>query len=112
VARQLLTIVSEALENAHRHAAPAHVHVRTAVRGDLLRISVHDDGTGLPPGTDLERLRDSGHFGLVGMVERAASVGARIRIGRGGHARGTEVRVDLPLAALTPAPGTSTSPPA
>ncbi|WP_239762417.1 sensor histidine kinase [Streptomyces sp. CL12-4] len=112
VARQLLTIVSEALENAHRHAAPAHVHVRTAVRGDFLRISVHDDGTGLPPGTDLESLRGSGHFGLVGMVERAASVGARIRIGRGGHARGTEVRVDLPLSALTPAPGTSTSPPA
>ncbi|MEU9588764.1 histidine kinase [Streptomyces sp. NPDC048193] len=112
VARQLLTIVSEALENAHRHAAPAHVQVRTAVRGDLLRISVHDDGTGLPPDTDLERLRAAGHFGLVGMVERAASVGARIRIGRGGHARGTEVRVDLPLSALTPAPGTSTSPPA
>ncbi|MYR41992.1 two-component sensor histidine kinase [Streptomyces sp. SID5910] len=111
-ARQLLTIVSEALENAHRHAAPAHVHVRTAVRGDLLRITVHDDGTGLPPDTDLERLRATGHFGLVGMVERAASVGARIRIGRGGHPRGTEVRVDLPLSALVPAPGTSTSPPA
>ncbi|MGV9290088.1 sensor histidine kinase [Streptomyces sp. NPDC003719] len=107
VARQLLTIVSEALENAHRHAAPAHVHVRAAVRDDCLRISVHDDGTGLPADTDLERLSGSGHFGLVGMVERAASVGARIRIGRGGHARGTEVRVDLPLSALTPAPGAS-----
>nr|WP_307854013.1 ATP-binding protein [Streptomyces sp. RG38] len=97
VARQLLTIVSEALENAHRHAAPTRVTVRTGVHGDHLRVSVHDDGRGLPPGTTLPRLRQTGHFGLVGMVERAAALGARIRVGRGGHATGTEVRVDLPL---------------
>ncbi|MEU7717827.1 histidine kinase [Streptomyces tibetensis] len=101
VARQLLTIASEAMENAHRHARPTRVDVSAGVHGDLLRISVYDDGRGLPPGTTLEQLRRAGHFGLVGMVERAASVGARIRIGRGGHAQGTEVRLELPLAALT-----------
>ncbi|GAA2445947.1 hypothetical protein GCM10010421_41670 [Streptomyces glaucus] len=104
VARQLLTIASEAMENAHRHACATHVDVRAGVHGDLLRISVHDDGRGLPPGTTLEQLRRAGHFGLVGMVERAASVGARIRIGRGGHPKGTEVRLELPLAALTAPP--------
>ncbi|MEU7059983.1 histidine kinase [Streptomyces sp. NPDC046197] len=101
VARQLLTIASEAMENAHRHAGPSRVDVSAGVHGDLLRISVYDDGRGLPPGTTLEQLRRAGHFGLVGMVERAASVGARIRIGRGAHPRGTEVRLELPLAALT-----------
>ncbi|MFE9307310.1 histidine kinase [Streptomyces sp. NPDC006706] len=101
VARQLLTIASEAMENAHRHAEPTHVEVRVGVHGDLLRISVYDDGRGLPPGTSLEQLRRAGHFGLVGMVERAASVGARIRIGRGAHPKGTEVRLELPLGALT-----------
>ncbi|MFB7457394.1 MULTISPECIES: histidine kinase [unclassified Streptomyces] len=101
VARQLLTIASEAMENAHRHAAPTHVEVCAGVHGDLLRISVYDDGRGLPPGTSLEQLRRAGHFGLVGMVERAASVGARIRIGRGAHPKGTEVRLELPLGALT-----------
>ncbi|SMQ18604.1 Signal transduction histidine kinase [Streptomyces sp. Ag82_O1-12] len=101
VARQLLTIASEAMENAHRHARPTRVDVSAGVHGDLLRISVYDDGRGLPPGTTLEHLRRAGHFGLVGMVERAASVGARIRIGRGGHPQGTEVRLELPLAALT-----------
>jgi signal transduction histidine kinase len=101
VARQLLTIASEAMENAGRHAGPTRVDVRAGVHGDLLRISVYDDGRGLPPGTTLEQLRRAGHFGLVGMVERAASVGARIRIGRGGHPKGTEVRLELPLAALT-----------
>ncbi|MDN3028178.1 histidine kinase [Streptomyces sp. S.PB5] len=101
VARQLLTIASEAMENAHRHATADHVDVSAGVQGDLLLLSVHDDGCGLAPGTSLENLRRTGHFGLVGMVERAASVGARIRIGRGVHAKGTEVRLELPLAALT-----------
>lgn len=98
VARQLLTIAGEALENAHRHARPTRVEVAAGVVGDLLRVSVYDDGLGLPPGTTLDGLRRTGHFGLVGMVERAAGVGARIRIGRGAAARGTEVRLDLPLA--------------
>ncbi|WP_149547397.1 sensor histidine kinase [Streptomyces marokkonensis] len=111
VARQLLTIASEAMENAHRHAEPTRVDVHAGVHGDLLRISVYDDGTGLPPGTDLEHLRRAGHFGLVGMVERAASVGARIRIGRGTRARGTEVRLELPLAAVTPTTPTEATTP-
>lgn len=110
VARQLLTIAQEALENAHRHAKPTRVDVRAGVHGDLLRISVYDDGAGLPPGTNLEHLRMAGHFGLVGMVERAASVGARIRIGRGNLPQGTEVRLELPLAAVTPTTTTETTP--
>ncbi|MEU5766229.1 histidine kinase [Streptomyces asoensis] len=101
VARQLLTITSEAMENAHRHAGPTHVEVRASVDGGLLVLSVRDDGRGLPPGATLEQLRREGHFGLVGMAERAASVGARLHIGQGHHARGTEVRLELPLAAFT-----------
>ncbi|PZT70467.1 two-component sensor histidine kinase [Streptomyces sp. SW4] len=97
VARHLLAIAGEAMENAHRHAAPTRVEVRAGVEAGHLTISVHDDGTGLPPGLTLEGLRGSGHFGLVGMAERAASAGARLRVGRGGRPRGTEVRVDLPL---------------
>ncbi|MFJ7188098.1 sensor histidine kinase [Streptomyces bacillaris] len=104
VARQLLTVASEALENAHRHASPTYLVVLAGVKGDVLRVSVYDDGRGLPAGTTLESLRRAGHFGLVGMVERAASIGARIRIGRGRAERGTEVRVELPLAALTGVP--------
>ncbi|MEV2212952.1 histidine kinase [Streptomyces sp. NPDC050997] len=102
VARHLLTIATEAMENAHRHAAATRLDVHGGVHGDVLRISVYDDGRGLPPDTTLEELRRSGHFGLVGMVERAASVGAGIRIGKGTHSRGTEVLLELPLAAAPP----------
>ncbi|MFF3351736.1 sensor histidine kinase [Streptomyces sp. NPDC002917] len=104
VARQLLTVASEAMENAHRHAHPTYLIVLAGVKGDVLRVSVYDDGRGLPPGTTLDDLRRAGHFGLVGMVERAASIGARIRIGKGRAAKGTEVRLELPVAALAAGP--------
>ncbi|MFI6035244.1 sensor histidine kinase [Streptomyces sp. NPDC051315] len=100
VARRLLSITAEALDNAHRHGDPARIEVRAGVHGELLTLSVLDDGRGLPPGTTLDQLRRDGHFGLVGMVERAASLGARLHIGRGPHSRGTEVRLELPLAPL------------
>ncbi|MEV0178118.1 histidine kinase [Streptomyces sp. NPDC050625] len=106
VARQLLAIAAEALENAHRHASATRVEVEAGVHEDVLRMSVYDDGRGLPPDTTVERLCSSGHFGLIGMTERAASVGARVRMGTGKEARGTEVRLELPLAALTPSPPT------
>ncbi|WP_425329280.1 sensor histidine kinase [Streptomyces griseofuscus] len=96
-ARALLAVATEALENAHRHADATRVDVRLRVDGPLLLLTIYDDGRGLPPGTTLEQLRARGHFGLLGMVERAAQAGARIRIGRGTHPRGTEVRVELPL---------------
>ncbi|MFH8800182.1 sensor histidine kinase [Streptomyces sp. NPDC017936] len=105
VARQLRTIASEALDNAHRHADPRHVEVRAEAHDGLLRLSVRDDGPGLPPGTTLERLRRDGHFGLVGMAERAASLGARLHIGRGPAARGTEIRLELPLDPPPPEQG-------
>ncbi|MGW9117963.1 sensor histidine kinase [Streptomyces sp. NPDC055663] len=105
VARQLLNIASEAMENAHRHAQPTYLVVLAGVQGDVLRVSVYDDGRGLPPGTTLDDLRHAGHFGLVGMVERAASIGARIRIGKGKETKGTEVRLELPIAALLAAAG-------
>ncbi|MGV9938115.1 sensor histidine kinase [Streptomyces sp. NPDC003401] len=101
VARHLLAVTAEAMENAHRHAGPTRVEVRAGVRDGLLDVGVLDDGPGLPPGTDLGRLRRTGHFGLVGMAERAATVGARIRFGDGLHSRGTGVFLRLPLAALT-----------
>ncbi|MFF0741291.1 sensor histidine kinase [Streptomyces sp. NPDC004111] len=104
VARPLITIASEAMENSHRHAHAQRVTVELGVVGGMLRLSVLDDGTGLPPGLSLEELRRAGHFGLVGMVERAAGIGARIRIGRGRSEDGTEVRLELPISALPPPP--------
>ncbi|MFH8391021.1 sensor histidine kinase [Streptomyces sp. NPDC018036] len=67
-------IVQEALTNAVRHAGPgARVRVDLGTDGSALRVGVTDDGlgdTGGPPG-----------FGLVGMRERARSVGGTLETG-------------------------------
>ncbi|MBT1189187.1 histidine kinase [Streptomyces sp. CJ_13] len=103
VARQLLAVTAEALENARRHAGAARVEVEVGADHTRLTLAVRDDGRGLPAaGADLSLLREAGRFGLLGMTERAASIGARIHIGaRPDGLPGTEVRLDLPLAALT-----------
>ncbi|MFF7978225.1 sensor histidine kinase [Streptomyces sp. NPDC007901] len=92
--RQLLSVAAEALENAHRHARATRVDVRAETTPTHLVVTIHDDGRGLPPDTTLEGLRRTGHFGLLGMTERAASVGARIRLTTD---KGTQVRVEVPL---------------
>ncbi|MFF3483641.1 sensor histidine kinase [Streptomyces sp. NPDC002701] len=104
VSRHLLSIVSEALENAHRHAEATRVeitldtsHAPSAPR-PALRLTVRDDGAGTAVSLDdVRALARSGHFGLLGMLERAASVGACLRF-RGAEHGGTEVTVDLPVA--------------
>jgi signal transduction histidine kinase len=85
-------IVQEALTNAVRHAGP-DAAVRVVVRGDAgaLRVTVTDDGTGGGGG-----LGGVPGFGLVGMRERARSVGGTVEAGpRAGG--GFEVEAVLPL---------------
>ncbi|WP_371617642.1 sensor histidine kinase [Streptomyces sp. NBC_00454] len=102
VARHLLAVASEALENARRHAGPARVRVSLAADPTHLTLTVEDDGLGLGGGgaADLPSLARGGHFGLLGMTERAAAIGARLHIGPGTGGAGCRVRLDLPLAAL------------
>ncbi|MEU8714860.1 sensor histidine kinase [Streptomyces sp. NPDC048663] len=92
--RQVLGITAEALENAYRHARATKVGVRAQTTATHLVVTVRDDGRGLPPDTSLEDLSRGGHFGLLGMTERAAAIGARLRLTTDG---GTEVRLEVPL---------------
>jgi signal transduction histidine kinase len=94
IANEIAAIVSEALFNVARHAAAKQVEIvaRFARRG--LTISVRDDGVGIASAM-LEQNALPGHFGLIGMRERAARMKGRLTIRslRGG---GTIVLLDLP----------------
>ncbi|WP_030314809.1 sensor histidine kinase [Streptomyces sp. NRRL B-3229] len=83
-------IVQEALTNAVRHAGPRPaVRLRLYDEPGALRVSVTDDGTGpLPGGTP--------GFGLLGMRERARSVGGTLDAGPRPDG-GFEVTAALPL---------------
>ena len=76
VENELLRIAQEALVNVEKHSAATEVHLAWTInegRGVLL---VEDDGRGFDP---TKGIRGSA-YGLVGMRERAASVGAMLEI--------------------------------
>jgi signal transduction histidine kinase len=88
-------IAQEALNNALQHARAENVTVRVRCDSDGLMLSVVDDGAGfeLPPRPDL--LTRDGHFGLLGMRERATLLGGSFRIHTAPD-EGTRVTVRLP----------------
>ena len=91
---QVYWIAREALLNALRHSAASRVEVEIEYRPRKLRLVVRDDGTGIDPAV-LRTGRDS-HWGLAGMQERAASIGAKVRVWSK-RGEGTEVEISLPI---------------
>jgi signal transduction histidine kinase len=98
-------IVQEALTNVSKHAAVDAAHVRLGYEEAHLTITVTDDGGDGTPGHVPRPGGAPGPgrgFGLIGMRERAQSVGGCLSAGQrpGG---GFEVTTDLPLRPrLTP----------
>jgi signal transduction histidine kinase len=84
-------IFQEALTNAVRHARATRITARLTTSRGRLRLFLRDNGVGLSEGPGA-----SEHLGLLGMQERARSVGGAIAI-RGREGRGTLVAVVLPL---------------
>ncbi len=92
-------IVQEAVNNALRHAAPARVQIQVRVEGVDLAIRVTDNGRGLPVDW-----RKPGHYGVLGMRERAVALGGTFELQRpdGG---GVCVAARIPLQAEAVAAG-------
>lgn len=84
-------LVREAVTNVVKHADARSVSVLLAFRARGFRVSVADDGKGFSVG----ECETSGHFGLVGMRERAEGIGGSLDV-RSAPGRGTTVVVDLP----------------
>lgn len=75
---ELLCILDEALENVHRHAGASLVTVTLRHEDEDVVLVVRDDGCGFAS-DDVP----AGHFGLVGMRERAAFAGGELTLGGG-----------------------------
>lgn len=87
VADEILAIAGEALHNACRHAGASEIDIRLAYGRRALALTVADNGRGI----DAQVLRDgrrAGHWGLVGMRERAAGIGGVLDVGNGGDGIG------------------------
>ena len=70
-------VVREAMANARLHAQASLIRVLLEGNARSLHLDVVDDGTGIP--SDMRHGRP-GHLGIVGMRERAISIGARFTI--------------------------------
>ncbi len=89
----LFRIMQEALQNVSAHAAARRAAVQVSFGPQALLLTVRDDGRGF----DLAAVESNGHFGLLGMRERAESLGGKLQLQTApGH--GTEVQVWIPLA--------------
>jgi ligand-binding sensor domain-containing protein/signal transduction histidine kinase len=96
IENNLLRIGQEAVNNAVRHAEAGTVSVSLSFDTGRVQLSVRDDGTGFDP-----RKYDNGaggHFGLVGMRERAVEMGGSAVI-NSSPGEGTEVVVSIPIGA-------------
>lgn len=90
----LAAIVQEALSNVGRHAQAKSARVILEETEGILKVTVEDDGQGF----DLEEARRSwgaGRFGLLGISERARTLGGGVEIDTA-PGRGTRLTVICP----------------
>jgi PAS domain S-box-containing protein len=93
----LYRIAQEALNNIAKHARAGHVEIILERRADQVSLIVEDDGVGFDPGGVQADRRG---FGLLGMQERAALVGARVEI-ESAPGEGTTIFVRMPTVPLS-----------
>jgi signal transduction histidine kinase len=87
-------VLQEGLTNAAKHAGPAEIRVALGWRDHKLEIEISDDGRG-PVGGRADRTTGSG-YGLIGLQERATSVGGELEAGPAPDG-GFRIRATLPL---------------
>ena len=88
----LYRLAQEALNNVAKHARADHVDVVLERGGEHLSLIIEDNGVGFDPAKEETQGRG---FGLVGMRERAALVGAELQI-ESAAGRGTTVILRMP----------------
>ena len=92
----LYRIAQEALTNVAKHSKAEHVEIILERRPDHVLLIVEDDGVGFDPGAR-SGTADQG-FGLLGMQERAALIGASLQI-ESAAGKGTTILVRMNAAA-------------
>ncbi|HEY6941982.1 sensor histidine kinase [Dokdonella sp.] len=84
----------EAIINAFRHAQAQSIEVQVGYGQKFLVLQVRDNGKGIDPAT-LRLGNKAGHWGLIGMRERARELGGKLDIWSG-PGPGTEIQLRVP----------------
>jgi PAS domain S-box-containing protein len=92
----MVRVLQEAITNTVKHAMAGSVRVRLSFEGRGVRLSVIDDGSGFI--IDPELRSYGGHWGLLGMRERATQVHGKLSL-RSTPGHGTELVLLVPYTA-------------
>ncbi len=101
---EIYRIGRELLRNAFRHSGARHVDAEILFDEQLLRLRIRDDGRGIDPQV-LEDGGRAGHWGLIGIRERARRMTAQLDFWSEAGA-GTEVQLTLPGSVAYERPAT------
>lgn len=85
----IFRVVQEAVQIAARHSGTRQVTIRVEKDGSSIRLSVHDDGKGLPASQEARS-------GILGMQERVTGLGGELHV-NSDCAGGATVSFTLPL---------------
>jgi PAS domain S-box-containing protein len=104
----VVRVTQEALTNVIKHAHARTVRVRLSFEARAVRLSVIDDGRGFAVEPDFQAY--GGHWGLLGMRERASQIHGKLSL-QSTPGRGTEVVLLVPygVGQESPAPEPSFS---
>lgn len=96
----LYRMVQEGLTNAAHHAQAKHATVKLEFNTRTLNLEICDDGTGFEVPKTPAEFAPQGHFGLLGLYERAELIRARLEI-KSSPGKGTNLTISLSLPALS-----------
>lgn len=105
---ETVAVLKEALTNVERHARAQRVDITLRDEDGGVTLRVRDDGRGFALGADPRAWLAKGHYGLVGLYERAERAEGRLDIVSAPGA-GTEITLTIP--AEVPAEDMCSAPP-
>jgi PAS domain S-box-containing protein len=89
----LFRVIQESLTNIARHAKASSVRVALVVDPHEIRLSIEDNGVGVSE----SKMQSPSSHGIIGMRERVARFGGRLRVGPGPDGCGTNVVSVVPF---------------
>ena len=86
-------VVQEALHNVAKHANATTVNIVMRREGDMVSLSIDDDGVGIQPKPASSRQT----FGMAGMRERIGNIGGKVKVSSA-RGKGTRIEVSAPVS--------------
>ncbi|KAF0112006.1 MAG: Multi-sensor signal transduction histidine kinase [Chloroflexi bacterium] len=94
----LYRMVQESLNNVIHHSSAKHAWVDMEFTGTDLTVKIRDDGKGFVVPTNPAEFPEKGHFGLLGLQERADLINADLNIASN-PGKGTNISIRLSYSA-------------